>query len=42
MIQRQERSPLGDFGIHTFNLSLNEISYDPTVEAQIKTQQEMA
>lgn len=42
VIQRQERSPLGEFGIRTFNLSLKEISYDESVEKQIRQQQEMA
>lgn len=39
---RQETSPLGEFGMHTFNLSLNEIKYDEAVENQIKQQQQMA
>src|ERR1044071_1608577 len=30
---RQDRSPLEDFAIKTFNLSINEVKYDPTVEA---------
>jgi hypothetical protein len=33
-------SPLTEFGIKTFNLSMNEIKYDDVVEAQIKQQQE--
>ena len=42
VIQRQERSPLSEFGIRTFNLSLKEIRYDESVEKQIRQQQEMA
>lgn len=38
---RQEESPLAQFGIHIFNLSLNEIKYEETVEKQIRTQQQM-
>lgn len=38
---RQEPSPLSEFGIHVFNLSLNEIKYEETVENQIKQQQQM-
>jgi SPFH domain/Band 7 family protein len=38
---RQEPSPLGTFGIRTFNLSFNEIKYEDTVENQIKQQQQM-
>jgi regulator of protease activity HflC (stomatin/prohibitin superfamily) len=41
-ILRQERSPLSEFGIRTFNLSLREITYDESVEKQIRQQQEMA
>lgn len=36
---RQESSPLSDFGIRVFNLSINGINYDATVEAQIQEQQ---
>jgi regulator of protease activity HflC (stomatin/prohibitin superfamily) len=36
---RAEPSPLQDFGIKTFNLSINEINYDPEVEKQIQQQQ---
>jgi regulator of protease activity HflC (stomatin/prohibitin superfamily) len=39
-ILRQETSPLEDFGIKTFNLSINEIKYDPEVEKQIQLQQQ--
>lgn len=37
---RTDKSPLVDFGIRTFNPSINEITYDDTVEKQIKAQQE--
>jgi hypothetical protein len=37
--QRVEASPLTDFGIKTFNLSINEVQYDKDVEAQIQQQQ---
>lgn len=37
--QRTEQSPLEEFGIKVYNLSINEIKYDPTVEAQIQSQQ---
>jgi len=37
--QRVEASPLTDFGIKTFNLSINEVQYDKGVEAQIQQQQ---
>lgn len=37
---RQEESPLVHFGIKTYNLSINNVKYDPTVEAQIQKQQE--
>lgn len=39
-IERVEPSPLEALGIKIFNLSINEIKYDPTVEAQIQKQQE--
>jgi len=38
---RQEESPLQEFGIRAFNLSLNEVDYDSIVEKQIAAQQEM-
>jgi regulator of protease activity HflC (stomatin/prohibitin superfamily) len=38
-ILRSDESPLRAFGIKTFNPSINEIRYDPTVEAQITAQQ---
>lgn len=37
---RQESSPLEDFHIKTFNLSINDIRYDPEVEKQIQLQQQ--
>ncbi len=37
---RTDKSPLAEFGIRTFNPSINEITYDETVEKQIKKQQE--
>lgn len=36
---RQEESPFQTFGIKTYNLSLNSIDYDSTVERQIESQQ---
>ena len=41
-ITRQEVSPLKDFGVRTYNLSINNIKYDPRVEAQITEQQQIA
>jgi len=38
---RQEESALKRFGVTIYNLSLNEITYDDTVEKQIKSQQEL-
>jgi len=38
-IARQEDSPLVRFGIKLYNLSINDISFDATVEAQIQEQQ---
>lgn len=38
-IARSDESPLKTFGIRTFNPSINEIVYDPVVEAQIQEQQ---
>jgi len=38
--QRQEPSPLLRFGIRLYNLSINDIKYDPTVEQQINSQQQ--
>lgn len=37
--RRQEKSPLDEFGIHAFNLSINSVVYDKTVEEQIQQQQ---
>lgn len=37
---RAAASPLEGFGIKTFNLSINEIRYDPEVEKQIQQQQQ--
>lgn len=37
---RQETSPLQTLGIRTYNLSISNIVYDPTVEAQIQSQQQ--
>jgi regulator of protease activity HflC (stomatin/prohibitin superfamily) len=39
-ILREEESPLIGMGIKAFNLSINEVKYDPSVEAQIQKQQE--
>ncbi|KND48905.1 MAG: hypothetical protein AB200_00560 [Parcubacteria bacterium C7867-005] len=36
---RQEGSPLDEFNIRTFNLAIDQIHYDSTVEMQIKQQQ---
>lgn len=38
--KRVDASPLEEFGIKTFNLSINEVSYDGEVENQIKQQQQ--
>ena len=39
LIVRNEKSPLTQYGITVYNLSLNEIKYDETVEKQIAKQQ---
>jgi hypothetical protein len=39
-VLRQETSPIQDFGMKTFNLSINEIKYDPEIEKQIQLQQQ--
>ena len=39
-VLRQETSPMQDFGMKTFNLSINEIKYDPAIEKQIQLQQQ--
>lgn len=36
---REGTSPISEFGVATFNLSITEITYDDTVEAQIQAQQ---
>lgn len=38
--QRETASPLEEFHIRTYNLSINEVEYDADVERQIKQQQE--
>ncbi|MDO8516955.1 MAG: SPFH domain-containing protein [Nanoarchaeota archaeon] len=38
-IAREEISPLQTFGVKAYNLSINSITYDGTVEAQISSQQ---
>jgi len=37
---REDVSALREFGIRTFNLSIKQVAYDPTVEQQIQTQQQ--
>lgn len=37
---REDKSPLIEFNIRTFNLSFNEVTYDPAVETQIQAQQQ--
>jgi len=39
-IEREEESPLSKFSVTAANITINAIDYDPTVEAQIKQQQE--
>ena len=39
-IEREEDSPIQKFGMNASNITINAIDYDPTVEAQIKQQQE--
>ncbi|MCK9458361.1 MAG: SPFH domain-containing protein [Proteobacteria bacterium] len=39
--KRAEESPLKQFGIKVFNLSINEVAYDPQVEEQISQQQKL-
>jgi hypothetical protein len=39
-IEREEDSPIQRFGMNATNITINGIDYDPTVEAQIKQQQE--
>ena len=38
-VLRQDESPLSKFGINIYNLSLNQIKYDETIEKQIAEQQ---
>lgn len=38
--ERQDRSPLAEFGVKTLNLSIVAIQYDKAVEDQIQTQQQ--
>jgi regulator of protease activity HflC (stomatin/prohibitin superfamily) len=40
-ILREDQSPLANFGVRTFNLSLNQIDYDAQVENQIQAQQQL-
>lgn len=40
VVEREDASPLDRFGVKTFNLSINQITYDPTVEKQINAQQQ--
>jgi regulator of protease activity HflC (stomatin/prohibitin superfamily) len=37
---RQEKSPIAGYGIRLYNISINGIKYDKTVEQQIQTQQQ--
>lgn len=37
---RQEKSPILDYHIRLYNISINDIKYDKTVEQQIRTQQQ--
>ena len=37
---REDKSPVEEFGIKIFNLSFNEVMYDPDVEKQIQSQQQ--
>jgi hypothetical protein len=39
-IEREEDSPIQKFGMSATNITINSIDYDPTVEEQIKKQQE--
>ena len=41
VFKRTEKSPLTQYGISVYNLSLNEIKYDATVEKQIAEQQKI-
>jgi hypothetical protein len=39
-VEREEASPMSQYGIVSSNITINAIEYDPVVEAQIKQQQE--
>jgi hypothetical protein len=39
-VEREEESPIQKFGMNASNITINGIDYDPTVEEQIKKQQE--
>lgn len=39
-IEREEESPIQKFGLNAYNITINGIDYDPTVEEQIKQQQQ--
>lgn len=39
-VEREEESPIQKYGMNASNITINSIDYDPTVEAQIKQQQE--
>ena len=39
-IEREEKSPMDQYGIVASNITITSIEYDPAIEAQIKTQQE--
>jgi regulator of protease activity HflC (stomatin/prohibitin superfamily) len=41
-LARQDASPLSEFKIKTFNLAINGVIYDQSVEDQIKSQQQMS
>lgn len=40
LVMREDGSPLREFNIRTFNLSIRGVKYDATVEAQIQSQQQ--
>jgi hypothetical protein len=39
-IEREESSPIEAFGLNTYNITINQVTYDPQVEDQIKQQQQ--
>ncbi len=41
-IEREEISPIESFGINAYNITINQITYSPQVEEQIKQQQQAA